>query len=157
MIRLTVDGQPEGKDRPRFGNGRTFTTKKTLLAEGEIRRAWEEAGKPRLDDGAINLIVKLYVSRPAGHYKANGDLSAEGLRNPYPAKQKPDVDNALKLVMDALNTRAWRDDVRVVRALVTRAWSEWPRTEISACSALSALQADESETRLSAQGQRLPE
>lgn len=132
MIHLVIDGQPEGKDRPRFGNGRTFTTKKTLLAEAEIRRAWEEAGKPRLpEDVPISLVLRLFVSRPASHYKASGALSAEGLRNPQPMKQKPDVDNAVKLVMDALNKRAYRDDVRVTRVLVTREWDNWPRTEIT--------------------------
>jgi Holliday junction resolvase RusA-like endonuclease len=151
-IHLTIDGKPEGKDRPRFGNGRTFTTKKTLLAEGEIRRAWEQAGKPRLPDGAIEIDVTLVVTRPGGHWKRDGQLSAEGLRNPYPAKQKPDVDNALKLIMDALNTRAWADDVRVVSATVRRIWGEWPRTEFSA---RSALLADESSSLPSAQEQQL--
>jgi Holliday junction resolvase RusA-like endonuclease len=123
-------GDPEGKGRPKFGNGRVYTPRRTELAEGEIRRAWEERGAPRLD-GPLSVRVTLIVERPRGHYRADGvTLSAEGLRHPLPDTRKPDVDNALKLVLDALNKRAWTDDVRVVEAYVRRCWGPRARTEI---------------------------
>jgi Holliday junction resolvase RusA-like endonuclease len=130
---LWIGGEPQGKDRPRFvkSTGRTFTTKKTELAEGEVRRKWEEAGEPRLpDDTAIRIEVVLYVARPASHWRKDGTLSAQGERQPRPHSKKPDVDNAIKLVMDALNKRAYRDDVRIVEALVERHWADWPTTKI---------------------------
>ena len=128
---LWVGGEPQGKDRPRFAQGRTFTTKKTELAEGEVRRKWEEAGEPRLpDDTPLRLEVVLYVARPGSHFKKDGTLSASGARFTRPINRKPDVDNAVKLVMDALNGRAYRDDVRIVEALVERHWADWPTTKI---------------------------
>ena len=96
-----------------------------------MRAAWERAGEPRLD-GAVALTVELHVERPAGHFTSRGELSAEGRRHPHPERQKPDADNALKLVMDALNTRAWRDDVQVVRAVVSRAWATRAATRVEA-------------------------
>jgi Holliday junction resolvase RusA-like endonuclease len=33
--------------------------------------------------------------------------------------------------MDALNTRAWADDVQVVEARVVRRWGEWPHTRLA--------------------------
>ena len=108
----------------------SFTPRKTELAEGEVRRQWEAAGQPRID-GPVSLQVTLVLERPRGHFRADGEtLSSEGERNPYPARQKPDVDNALKLVMDALNTRAWPDDVRVVNASVERVWGPRAQTLI---------------------------
>ena len=68
--------------------------------------------------------------RPRGHFRRDGNLSAEGLRHPVPRNKKPDVDNALKLVMDALNSRAYRDDVLVAKVIVERDWGEWPETLI---------------------------
>ncbi len=131
VIRLVLSGQPEGKKRPKFGKGRVWTPKETQLAEGNIIRRWEEAGEPRMpDDAALRIEVVLYIARPATHRKRDGSLSAEGLRHPRPENKKPDVDNALKLVMDALNQRAYKDDVRVVEALVERHWAEWPATKI---------------------------
>lgn len=134
LVHLVIDGQPVGKGRPRFvkQTGRTYTPRATQLAESEIRRAWEEADRPRLDEGPIDLHVRLAVARPKGHYTTKGDLSAAGQRAPFPAAQKPDVDNALKLVMDALNKRAWRDDVQIISATVARRWDRWPSVEVIA-------------------------
>jgi Holliday junction resolvase RusA-like endonuclease len=128
-FQLIVPGAPQGKQRARHGQGRTWTPRETLLAEQEIRRAWEEAGCPRVA-GPVEVTVQLGVTRPRSHATSKGRLSAEGRRNPEPHRQKPDVDNALKLVMDALNTRAWADDVQVVDASVTRLWAREPFTLI---------------------------
>lgn len=128
---LMIPGKPEGKQRARHGQGRTFTPRQTVLAEQEIRRAWQEAGEPRID-GPVKVIVTLAVCRPASHYKTSGSLSAEGLRRPVPDRQKPDVDNALKLVLDSLNTRAWPDDVRIVDAHVYRCWAPVAYTSVKA-------------------------
>ena len=125
----------EGKQRARhnpFIQKRPFTPKVTLVAEREIRAAWEEIGKPRFPDVAIGLEVFIAVARPRTHFKKNGELSAEGKRHPYPDNKKPDLDNAAKLVMDALNSRAWRDDVRVTKLVIERDWTDWPLTRIRA-------------------------
>jgi len=124
MIELWVPGKPRGKDRPRFNTrtGRTFTTPETRQAEAAIVAAWESLDSDSIPDGAAWLELNIIVERPMSHYRKNGELSAEGLRNEFPHKQKPDVDNCLKLVMDALNGRAYTDDVRVIRATVQRSW-----------------------------------
>lgn len=129
---IRIEGLPHGKQRARHGNGRTFTPRETVLAEGEIRRIWEQEGCPRLPDGPVHLEVELGVVRPESHYTRRRMLSKEGQRNWRPFRRKPDVDNALKLVMDALNTRAWHDDVRVVEAHVLRVWTDRPYTLINA-------------------------
>jgi Holliday junction resolvase RusA-like endonuclease len=110
--------------RPRFGKGgRVFTPNATKLAEARVIAAWQDAGEPRLPDGPVVLELTLRCSRPKDHHTSKGALSAKGLRERYPTGRKPDVDNALKLVMDALNGRAYRDDVNVVDASVRRVWS----------------------------------
>lgn len=70
------------------------------------------------------------VERTKGHFIATGDLSTEGLRHPLPENRKPDVDNAAKLVMDALNKRAYKDDVQVTTATQKKRWSNVSGTEI---------------------------
>jgi hypothetical protein len=132
-VNLQIHGNPVGKGRPKFSskNGRVYTPKQTVLAEREIRQAWREEGEPRLPDVALEMRVDLYVQRPQGHFKKNGELSTEGNRHPVPKNKKPDVDNALKLVMDALNSRAYKDDVQVAKVILVRHWGEWPKTEIS--------------------------
>lgn len=126
-----VLGRPQGKGRPRHGQGRTWTPRETTLAEQGIRASWQDAGAVRLE-GAISLHVTLGVTRPKGHFKADGSLSALGRRMPQPINKKPDVDNALKLVMDALNTRAWLDDVQIIHAQVDRLWDQREYTKVLA-------------------------
>jgi Holliday junction resolvase RusA-like endonuclease len=128
---LVIDGQPKGQPRPRFtSNGHPYADKKQRLAEGEIRRAWENEGSPRLPDGPLRLSLHLAVARPASHFKRDGSLSAAGEREPWPMRSKPDLDNAIKLVLDALGTLAFRDDVRFVDVHATREWSTWPSSLI---------------------------
>jgi Holliday junction resolvase RusA-like endonuclease len=130
-FQFTVPGRPTGKARARIVKGRAYTPRETELAENEIRRAWQGIGAPRLE-GPICLQVGLCVTRPRGHFNSKGELNAEGRRHPRPSRQKPDVDNALKLVMDALNTRAWHDDVQITDASVYRVWDEKDQTLIFA-------------------------
>lgn len=122
-IVLRVDGEPKGKGRPRFSraSGRAFTPGATVRAENRVQLAWLDAGRPRLD-GPLHLALEVVVERPQAHWRRSGSLSAAGERAPLPVR-KPDVDNALKLTMDALNGCAYRDDVDVVQARVVRRWA----------------------------------
>lgn len=122
--RFIVPGTPAGKGRPRFNTntGRAFTPKGTKLAESIVIEAWTEADCPRLPDGPVALEIEAVFDRPRGHFKRNGDLSATGRRWPAPTK-KPDWDNIAKLVGDALNKRAYRDDAQIVDVRMVKRWS----------------------------------
>lgn len=124
MIELIVPGEVRGKGRPRFvkATGRTYTDTPTMRAETRIQLAWIEAGKPRVDDGPLGMELEAVLVRPNGHWKKDGTLSAEGERKPWPTK-KPDVDNTIKLAMDALNGTAYRDDALIVSAHVWKRWA----------------------------------
>jgi Holliday junction resolvase RusA-like endonuclease len=121
-IRLTVFGEPHGKDRPRFDprTGRTYTPTATVRAEQHIIAAWLEAGRPVLD-GPLRLSIEVALQRPQGHWLRDGSLSAAGSRTPWPTR-RPDVDNLIKLIADALNGRAYRDDALIVEARIVRRW-----------------------------------
>lgn len=72
----------------------------------------------------------MLVQRRASHYNSMAELNTEGLRHPLPENRKPDVDNAAKLVMDALNKRAYKDDVQVTDARFRKRWSNVEGFEI---------------------------
>jgi Holliday junction resolvase RusA-like endonuclease len=131
---VTVLDPPRGKGRPRFGNGRAFTDAATVHAESAVRKAWQEQGAVQLPEGmALAIQVLAYLARPKGHYRANGQLSAAGLRQPYPTKA-PDWDNIAKLIGDALQDYAYRADAAIVSAAVRKRWCEpgdiGPRTVV---------------------------
>ena len=113
-----------GKDRPRFtGTGRTYTTKRTHDDEQAIRAAY------------LDVIAKEGNVLPAEHQTGREPFillveAYRALPKSRPKKVlceedtfKPDWDNIGKLVSDALNGLAWKDDSQVVKADI----SKWPR------------------------------
>lgn len=113
-----------GKGRPRATKtGRMYTPAATRNAELRIEMAWELAGSPRLMDGPCAVNVVVYLDRPMSHFRVNGEPSKAGLASVFPTR-KPDVDNTLKLALDALNGLAWKDDVMVVEARVCKRWAD---------------------------------
>lgn len=66
------------------------------------------------------LTVDCVVARPRSHLKANGSVRASA--QPFPTK--PDVDNVLKAVMDALNGVAYPDDARLTAVSATCRYSD---------------------------------
>lgn len=133
MIRLEILDEPAGKGRPRFDsrNGRAYTPAATKNAEAMVRAAWDAAGRPTLPaDTPLNARIICYLKRPAYHFKRDGTLSAAGQRSLVPTK-KPDVDNAAKLVLDALERYAYPSDAAIVVLTVGKTWTaSTPRTVV---------------------------
>lgn len=113
-ITLRIVGAPKGKQRARFvkATGRTYTPPETNAAEARVREAWRLAGAVDLGNGPLAATLELHVARPASHWRVDGSLTAKGVREWVPVR-KPDLDNALKLALDALNGHAYRDDAQV--------------------------------------------
>lgn len=102
-----------GKQRPKFGNGRTYTPKQTEQAEAEILKAWrgKYGDAAAAFDGPVNVAIsyqrELSKSNPL-YWAGRSDLSV------------PDLDNVAKLVCDALNGVAWKDDRQIIHLDVTK-------------------------------------
>ncbi len=123
---LELAGQVRGMHRPRVsnigGHARMRTETVDREAMNDINSLWVQAGSPRLE-GAIGITIVAEPARPRDHFTSKGELSKKGQRTPLPCR-KPDLDNVAKLVMDALNGRAYRDDVDVVNLGLSRRWSD---------------------------------
>jgi len=127
---LVLDGEPVGKGRPRFSRqtGHTYTPEKT--ARFEERLAWAAQStmnrKPLLE-GELAMIVHAYFSVPnSKSQKWRTDALAGKIR---PAK-KPDIDNIIKGVADALNKVVYVDDTQIVMLTAMKLYSDRPRIEI---------------------------
>ena len=118
---LTVLGPLRGKGRPRFvrATGRAYTPETTLSAEQRIQAVAHAEGVKPLD-GFVRVRVIGVGRIPPSWSKRK---RVEALAAHYDAR-KPDADNVLKLVMDALNGIAWADDVQVTDARVERRLDE---------------------------------
>lgn len=94
---FTVDGEPVAKARPRVVNGHTYTPAKTKDAEEAIGWAFKAKypGVP-ISESLFSVDIEFIVP----NYK-NGK------------PRKFDLDNGIKLVLDALNGVVWGDDNQV--------------------------------------------
>lgn len=123
---LTITGRPHGKERPRFGQGRAYTTDANRSHARRVQTEWIAAGRPCLAPDAWYAIrVYSYRRRPDGHYRRDGSLSAAGRRARFPGK--PDVDNEAKAILDALVAcGAIPDDRLCVRMTAGKWWDDRP-------------------------------
>lgn len=111
MVRFRVYDEVMGKPRPRVNrNGSVWTPKRFKDNEKKIAEAYLEAGGKKLE-GPVCISVRTFRKMPKSRPKKL--LAEEDLF-------KPDIDNILKQVLDALNGVAFEDDKQVVRVLCSK-------------------------------------
>lgn len=124
VISFTVYGRAVAKQRARTvrlpnGGVRTYTPQATVKWEHEIRlQALEHRPTDPLD-GPIRLGATFYLSKPTSRPK-----------RAVWADRKPDADNLLKAVTDALEGVMWANDSRLVDVHVRKLYGSPPRVEI---------------------------
>ena len=132
-IRFTVPGEPTGKGRPRVfkanGVSRAVTPQKTLSYENLVKWIVGESMDVEQLTGEIEAEIKAYYTIPKRMTKKNRQLIEEGKLHPT---KKPDLDNVAKIILDALNGIAYKDDSQVVRLYIEKEYADddKPRVEV---------------------------
>lgn len=130
-LAFTVPGEPRGKGRPRFSrNGVVYTDQQTRDYETLVLLCYrQQCGAYRFADNAfISVDIKAYFRIPKQATKAQRAGMREGLILP---SRKPDTDNISKIVLDALNGIAYKDDSRVYQQSCAKYYGEEPRIEVT--------------------------
>jgi Holliday junction resolvase RusA-like endonuclease len=125
-MRFTIPGPPAGKARHRTGKGRAYTPRQTLMYENAVKYAYLESGGKMLD-GPVELMILAYYSIPKSASRKRHALMLAGEIRPT---VRPDWDNIGKIVCDAINGIAYRDDACVTDATVRKRYAENPRVEV---------------------------
>ena len=126
-VTFWLEGEPVAKARPRMTmSGHVYTPDKTTKAENAIRRGWQEHGGSMIH-GPVSVSVVFMLKTPASWPMAKRMLAQE--REIRPTK-KPDVDNLVKTVMDALNGLAYYDDKHIVELSARKIYARNPGTVI---------------------------
>jgi len=128
---FTVQGTPVGKGRPRFttanGYARSYTPQKTLNYENLVKTYYSlEVGQKKLQ-GAIKAKITAYFPIPKSTPKK---LRAEMELTDVPHTKKPDGDNIIKAILDALNGIAYDDDSQVAIVEINKFYSTFPRAVV---------------------------
>ena len=131
-VKFTVLGEPKGKGRPRFSTqtGRAFTPKQTVNYETLVHTEYmvQCKGFRFPDDAMLDVRVIAYYSIPKSVSKKKRQAMLDHKIRPT---KKPDFDNIGKVICDALNKVAYRDDAQIVDAQVRKFYSDRPRVVVT--------------------------
>lgn len=120
-MEFIVEGDPQGKARPRFSriSGSVYTPAKTARYERDIKNAFLSTGGTLIPDGHyVGITVDAYFKIPKSYIKGKRWACECNINRP---DKKPDIDNVLKVVLDALNKVAYKDDKQVIE-VICRKW-----------------------------------
>ena len=131
-LEFTVPGVPVGKGRPRIGrvagNARMFTPEKTVAYESTVKLFASQALRGRAPiAGPFQCNMHITMPVPASWSKKK---QADALALRVLPTTKPDIDNVIKSVFDALNGVAWVDDVQCCDVAVAKRYGDTPGVRV---------------------------
>ena len=131
LFTVMVPGPPQGKGRPRFvrATGRAYTPRGTAEWERSAALIMRNAYSGAPIDDAVQCTVVAVFGRPARLMRKK---DAEGR---IPCTVKPDIDNVVKCVLDALSMAGvLRDDKVVWKVVAEKLYAsktEGPSVEVT--------------------------
>ncbi|HCK3094151.1 RusA family crossover junction endodeoxyribonuclease [Clostridioides difficile] len=127
-VNFTIDGEPVGKERPRFNlaTKRTYTPNKTKSYEELIKWLYQSKVKYRFT-GYIKMTLRCYYSIAKSNSKKVKEQKRNNVLRP---SKKPDIDNVVKIIADSLNEIAYKDDTQIVEVVASKYYSDNPRVEV---------------------------
>lgn len=124
-VKFEIPGEPVGKGRPRFSNGKVYTPTKTRNYEALMRYIYINKVNYLFD-----RYVKVKMTCYYGIAKSDSKKKkAQKLAGELRPSKKPDLDNCLKMI-DSLNGIAFKDDAFVVEMSAVKYFSDNPRVII---------------------------
>jgi len=145
-FRLTVelDGAAvaKGRHRSRIATGKSggqfvqsYPDSKTVKYEAQLRFAAQIAMREQNPSAPptarpCKVVVDVFMAAP-GNPPGGKRVRAAMLAGIFRPTKKPDADNYLKTVGDALNGVVWADDSAIAEATVRKWWAEHPRLVVT--------------------------
>lgn len=123
-------GDIVGKARPRMNTrtGRAYTPTNTKLYEYSLRQ-WFIRDYPYFKpiETRVKVTIIAYFGIPKSTSKKK---EAEMLQGNISPTKKPDADNIIKIVLDAMNNFAFKDDTQVTKLEIEKKYDKTPRIYI---------------------------
>ena len=80
------------------------------------------------EDAMLDMRIKAFYSIPKSKSKKVKESMRKHIVRPT---KKPDMDNVIKIIADALNQVAYRDDTQIVDCQCRKFYSDRPRVEVT--------------------------
>jgi len=113
VVAFRVEGRPVPWSRAKVNGKRFFNNPKQAAHQQHVAILAKLAAGGVFFLGPVRLSCKFVFARPRSN-KSKGPFMA----------QRPDGDNLLKQISDALNTVLWKDDAQVVKIESEKLWSD---------------------------------
>lgn len=126
MIYFKYEGEPIGKGRPRVCRYGTYTPKKTVEYEKAVRQAFLDTKQDGYHNGeALCVYMTFAFSVPKSYSKKKRVACLEGK---ICHTKKPDIDNCIKAVLDAIQGEggAFSDDSQIINVVAEKHYAEEP-------------------------------
>lgn len=122
-----VTGEIVGKARPRMNTytGKAYTPTKTKNYEYLVKQSFLlKYQNAEVLEGRASVSILALFQVPKSTSKKN---SEKMLNKQISPTKKPDIDNIAKIVLDALNKLAYKDDTQVVDLNIAKAYADRER------------------------------
>lgn len=133
-MEFEVVGAPVGKRRPKFstihGYAQALKPKEDVIYENLVKIMFQQA-KPNnysLFNKPIKMKIEAYFAIPKSFSKVKQSQALEGELLPL---TKPDADNIAKIICDALNDVAYKDDTQIVELSIIKRYAMEPKVKIT--------------------------
>lgn len=129
-VEFEIPGKVQGKARPRFTQyGSVYTPKETREYEKMVANAYKIAAKGiSFGSEAVAISVKVYYPVPKSWSTSKRKAALQGDIRPT---VKPDGDNILKIIADALNGIAFDDDKQIFSWHLSKFYASEPCVMVS--------------------------
>ena len=127
-MKIIIPGIPIAKGRPRLGRHGTYTPTKTVNYENLVQYCYMDQAEGVKLAGPIRMEIQLLFPIPKSYSKKQVELiKAKGMVY----TKKPDLDNCIKSITDALNHFAYDDDSQIVEMRALKRYTvDEPRAEV---------------------------
>lgn len=113
---FTIPGKPQSKERarvccdPRTGRVHSYTPERTAVYEALVRQYYKISHGPYYGKDALAVEIAAFYAIPKSYSKKKtAEICGKCLRPTV----KPDCDNIIKSILDALNGLAYSDDSQI--------------------------------------------
>ena len=114
-MKFEILGKPTGKGRPRRGKYGTYTPQKTRDYEDLVKLSFKNKYKVEPSEREIKMKITAVFEPPR---RLSKKKRAELIDWEQGYMHKPDIDNIAKIILDALNGLAYKDDNQVTALLL---------------------------------------
>jgi Holliday junction resolvase RusA-like endonuclease len=130
IYEFEVPGKITGKGRPRVNTntGVAYTPTKTKEYEELVKQYfWIKYPRVNRIEGRTSVKIIAYFGIPKNTSKKDKENM---LNNAISPTKKPDIDNITKIILDALNAIAFKDDNQITKLEIEKQYSEEERVYI---------------------------